>query len=688
MARRRIEPDMDAPRRGAGAKAGSRAKAKAKGRTASRPTRAAKTARRARRAARPWPLRALRFLAYWGMVAGLWGGIAVAGVVVYYGARLPSADTWAVPAREPVVTFVAADGDVLAQRGWSDGGTGAALTLDEMSPWLPAALIAIEDRRFRSHFGLDPIGLARAMWANARAGRFVQGGSTLTQQLAKNVFLSGERSLERKVQELLLAFWLEHRHTKDRILELYLNRVYFGHGRQGVEAASRRYFGHGAADLTLMEAAILAGSLKAPSRLNPESHPRDSAARAALVLRAMREQGVITASQEAAARSTPPSSAPAARRGAMPWAVDAAMRELRERVPDDGGGTEADVTVHTTIVPALQRSAAVALQDAIRTTESKGGDQGAVVLMDGTGAVRAIVGGRDYRKSQFDRATRARRQPGSAFKAFTFLAALEKGLEPASQAYDEPVEIEGWRPKNYDGRYRGPVTLEEAFAQSLNTVAAQIVAHVGSPAIKSVAERLGVRTELSDNLSLSLGTSEVTPLELTAAYAPFANGGRAPEAHLIVRVEGERVLYERADVDDPQVIDPIAYAQMSALLTSVVERGTGVKARLPGVAVGGKTGTSQSYRDAWFVGVVPGVGPGWVASVWIGADDGTPMKGVTGGSAPATAFARLMTAALEGTEIAPARPEDAIALPTYGPPPARRPARVAMPYATESRAAR
>ena len=704
---RRIEPSMDASRRTPAVSKRARPKGKsAKGRMPARAaTNAARQdtrkgtrkntrkdarrdARRARRAARPWPLRALGFLVYWGMIAGLWGGVAVAGIVVYYGARLPAADTWAVPAREPVVTFVAADGDTLAQRGWTDGGTGAALTLDEMSPWLPAALIAIEDRRFRSHFGLDPIGFTRAMVENVRAGRMVQGGSTITQQLAKNVFLTGERSIERKVQELLLAFWLERRHTKDRILELYLNRVYFGHGTQGVEAASRRYFGHGAAELTLMEAAILAGSLKAPSRLNPESHPRDSAARAALVLAAMREQGVITAEQEAAARSTPPSSAPAARRGAMPWAVDAAMRELKERVP----GIEGDVTVHTTIVPAFQRSAAVALSDAIATTESKGGDQGAIVLMDGTGAIRAIVGGRDYRKSQFDRATRARRQPGSAFKAFTFLAALEKGLEPGSQAYDEPVEIEGWSPKNYDGRYRGPVTLEEAFAQSLNTVAAQIVAYVGSSEIKAVAERMGVRTELSDNLSLSLGTSEVTPLELTLAYAPFANGGRAPEAHLIERVEGDATLYERPAVADPQVIDAIAYAQMSGLLRAVVERGTGVKARIPGVAVGGKTGTSQNYRDAWFVGVVPSdalrAGPGWVASVWIGADDGKPMKGVTGGSAPASAWARLMASVLDGTEIAPTRPEDAIALPTYGPPPRPRPAQVAMPYATESRAAR
>ena len=678
MARRRtrssrIEPDMDrsATARGNRAKAAN-AKRGGSRRGAKRPSKGTER--------RSLPARALRFVLYWGMVLGLWGGIAAAGIVVYYGARLPAVDTWAVPAREPVVTLVSADGEVIAQRGLSSDGAAAALTLDEMSPWLPAAVIAIEDRRFRHHFGLDPIGFARAMIANLEAGRLVQGGSTLTQQLAKNVFLSGERSIERKVQELLLAFWLERRFTKDRILEMYLNRVFFGHGTYGVEAASQRYFGHGAAELTLLEAAILAGSLKAPSRLNPESHPRDAAARAELVLAAMLDQGVIDRVTLEAARETPPSSAPAARAGAMPWAIDAAMRELKQRVPD----IEGDVTVRTTIDPRLQRTAAAVLADAVATTEAKGGDQGAVVLMDGAGAVRALVGGRDYRKSQFDRATRAKRQPGSAFKVFTFLAALEKGLEPASQAYDEPVTIEGWSPKNYDGRYRGPVTLEEAFALSLNTVAAQIVAYVGSTEIKRVAERLGVRTELTDNLSLSLGTSEVTPLELTLAYAPFANGGFAPEAHLIERVEGEGVLYERAMVEDPQVIDAVAFAQMSGLLNAVVERGTGVRARIPGVTAGGKTGTSQNYRDAWFVGVVPG----WVAGVWIGADDGAPMKGVTGGSAPADAWRRLMTAVLDGSEVVPADQRGSGALPTYGPPPRERPARVAMPYAVEGQASR
>ena len=606
----------------------------------------------------------------WGLTVAVWGFVAVAVVVIYYGARMPQMSDWAVPDRDPIITLVGMDGEPFAQRSTTSSVAGEALPLEEMSPWLPLAVIAIEDRRFRSHWGLDPRGFARAMVANIQAGRLVQGGSTLTQQLAKNVFLSPDRSVERKVQEALMALWLERKFTKDRILELYLNRVFFGHNAFGVEAASRRYFGKSASELSLMEAAILAGSLKAPSRLNPESHPRDAAARASVVLAAMEQTGSITSDQRAKALTTSPSEAPSIGGNAMRWGSEAVMRELRERVPE----FTADLRVETTISPAMQESAATVLRDAVASVASKGADQGAVVLMDGAGSIRALVGGVDYGKSQFDRASRAERQPGSAFKVFTFLAAIEKGLDPASIAYDEPVEIEGWAPENYDGTYRGPVTLEEAFASSLNTVAAQIVAYVGAPAIKSAAERLGVRTELNDNLSLSLGTSEVTPLELTLAYAPFSNGGYAPEAHFIERVTDAdgNVLYERELVQDPMVIRPDTLSKMQSMLRAVVDRGTGVKARLPGIDVGGKTGTSQSYRDAWFVGTAPG----WVATVWIGNDGGKPMKGVTGGSAPATAWARLMRAVLNGETPQPreSRVERWVTLPPFAPEPRMRPA--------------
>ena len=647
-------PSAKAPRKGARkvASAAKRGGASARGRTDA--------------ASRPLWRRALRRLAYWAVVLGIWAGVGIAGIVVYYGLRLPQVSDWAVPDREPVVTLVGLDGETFAQRGVERREAGSALSLDEMSPWLPAAVIAIEDRRFRRHFGVDPIGLARAMTRNVMEGRFVQGGSTITQQLAKNVFLSSSRTLERKVQEVLIAIWLEHRFSKDRILELYLNRVFFGHGTFGAEAASQRYFGKSARDLSLMEAAILAGSLKAPSRLNPESHPRDSAARARLVLAAMEDHGVITSEQRRDALDTPPDDAPGFRAGALPWASDAVMRELRRRVPE----ITADLSVETTIHVGFQRAAATVLRDAVAANAKKGADQGAVVLMDGAGSVRAIVGGVDYTRSQFDRASRAKRQPGSAFKVFTFLAALEKGLSPASIAYDEPVTIEGWSPRNYDDTYRGPVTLEEAFAASLNTVAAQIVAHVGAPAIKQVAERLGVRTELNDNLSLSLGTSEVTPLELTLAYAPFANGGYAPEAHLIERVtdgDGE-VVYERALVQDPLVVRPEHLEQMRSMMRAVVNGGTGVKARLAGHDAGGKTGTSQQYRDAWFVGTVPG----WVATVWIGNDAGKPMRGVTGGSSPAEAWARLMAAILDGKAPEPREGDRWVTLPTFGPAPRER----------------
>ena len=472
----------------------------------------------------------LRGLFYWCFVLAIWGGIGIAGVVAYYGARMPSASTWAVPDRSPNVKIVSVSNEVMANRGATGG---EALLLGDMSPYIPEAVISIEDRRFYSHFGIDPIGLARAMTTNVLAGRMVQGGSTLTQQLAKNLFLSPERTLERKVQEVLLSVWLEHKFTKDQILEMYLNRVYFGSGSYGVEAASRRYFNKPARDVTLAEAALLAGLLKAPSRLSPAHDPKAAEARAQVVLGAMSDAGYVTDSEIATALTKPPTRAKSYWTGSENYVADMVM----DRLPALIGPVTEDLVVETTIDFHLQREAESAIREAIA---DKGGKlnvgEGALVSLDGTGAVRALIGGRDYSTSQFNRAADALRQPGSAFKPFVYAAALEMGRTPQSVRNDAPVKIGKWTPENYDQKYRGTVTLSDGLTQSLNTIAAQLVMEVGPSQVVKTAHRLGIESPLQANASIALGTSEVTLMELTSAYAPFMNGGFKATPHIIRRV--------------------------------------------------------------------------------------------------------------------------------------------------------
>ena len=379
----------------------------------------------------------------------IWGGIAAAGIVVYYGARMPSVADWAVPDRPPNVKIVSVDGELVANRGMTGG---EAVGLHEMSPYIPMAVIAIEDRRFYSHVGVDPIGLARAVFNNLTRGRFSQGGSTLTQQLAKNLFLKPDRTLERKVQEVLLALWLERKHTKDQILEMYLNRVYFGSGSYGVEAASRRYFGKSARDVTLSQAALLAGLLKAPSTLSPARDPKAAEARAQLVLAAMREEGMIGDKELANAMSAPATRAASYWTGSENYVADRIMEE----VPGLIGDTRDDIIVDTTIDLGLQKLAEKSIRRLIDENGKKlSVSQGALVSIDSTGAVRAMVGGYDYANSQFDRASEAKRQPGSAFKPFVYLAALEQGRTPDSVRNDAPIKIGKWTPDNYHGKYYG-----------------------------------------------------------------------------------------------------------------------------------------------------------------------------------------------------------------------------------------
>ncbi|MEN0088636.1 MAG: PBP1A family penicillin-binding protein [Pseudomonadota bacterium] len=581
-----------------------------------------------------------RFVTYWGLTFGLWGGIAVLCIAGWYAAQMPHSSGWAVPERAPNVRILDLDGQLLANRGVTGG---QAISLGEMSPYIPAAVIAIEDRRFKSHFGIDPIGLSRAMVTNVMAGRVVQGGSTLTQQLAKNLFLTPERSIGRKAQEAVLAIWLEHKYDKDRILEMYLNRVYFGSGATGVEAASLRYFNKSAKDVTLSEAALLAGLLKAPSRLSPARDPEAADARAEVVLAAMLRDGSITRQQHAQAAHVGPQRAERYWSGAEHYVADWVM----DRLPKLVGDVEGDLIVKTSIDGELQAYADTVISDALGAEgDTLNVGQGALVSIDGTGAVRALVGGRDYKDSQFNRAVEAKRQPGSAFKPFVWLAALERGATPRTVRQDAPITVGSWKPKNYDDKYRGPVTLDYALAKSSNTVAARLTMEMGPKTVADTARRLGIGSKLSTNASLALGTSEVSLLELTAAYAPFANGGFDVKPTVIERIETRsgKILYQRPQHDGTRVMREREVSMMNAMLRGVVTGGTGRAAKLNNWQVAGKTGTSQNFRDALFVGYTSNLTTG----IWFGNDDGKPTKKVTGGSMPTRAWHQFMLAAHEG----------------------------------------
>lgn len=587
--------------------------------------------------------RLLKRLFYWMVVCTIWGVIAVGGVVIYYGARLPPTSEWAVPKRPANVKILSADGQLVGNRG--DTG-GEAVHIADMPPYLPGAVIAIEDRRFRQHFGVDPVGLARAVVVNLTARGVSQGGSTLTQQLAKNLFLTQERTFGRKVQEVLLALWLEKTYTKDQILELYLNRVYMGAGAYGVDAAARRYFGKSARDVTPMEAAMLAGLLKAPSRYAPSHDPERSRARAQTVLAAMVETGVITEAQRQAALAQPRMIFTQANSGSENYVADWVMDQL----PSYIGAIDKDVVVETTIDSSMQIQAEAALQAGLALFGDKRDvSQGAVVALDPNGAVKAMVGGIDYSKSQFNRATQAKRQPGSAFKPFTYLTAMERGLTPDTVRPDEPFTWKGWSPHNFEKEYKGPITLKEALAESINTVAARLAIEVGPARVADTAMRLGITSALTATPSIALGTSEVTPLELTTAYVPFSNGGFAVVPHVIKSIKSSdgKVLYVRKGTGIGRVIDPVPLAEMNQMLSETFASGTARKAQIPGWPTGGKTGTSQDFRDAWFVGYTGAL----TCGVWLGNDDSSPTKRGTGGTMAAVVWQHFMLDAHRGKKM-------------------------------------
>ena len=581
----------------------------------------------------------------WLFTLAIWGVVGLLALLAYFAYDLPDLNRLNQLNRHPSVTLQSADGVTLASFG---DLYGDFIPLPAMAPMLPKAVLATEDRRFYSHFGIDPLGLARAMFANLRAGHIVQGGSTITQQLAKNVFLAPERTLKRKVQELLLALWLERKFSKAQILSLYLNRVYFGAGTYGIDAASERYFGKSARSLNLAEAAMLAGLLKAPSRYAPTGNLAGARERAAQVLDNMVAAGAITPAQSAAAKAQPA----AVVRPDLPlrnaryfadWVLDA--------VNDYVGNEPQDLVVVTTLDQKLQSAA----EKAIETVLAKDGGkrdaaQAALVALGDDGAVRALVGGRDYRDSAFNRATQAKRQPGSAFKLFVYLAGFEAGLSPDSTMVDGPISIGNWQPKNTNNRYIGNVSLRQAFAHSINTVAVQVSEKAGRRNVIAVAHRLGITQELEANASIALGTGEVTLLELTGAYAAVANGGMGvlPYGIREIRTREGRVLFRRSGSGPGRVIDADIDRQLNDLLSAVVEDGTGKAARLDRPAAG-KTGTSQDFRDAWFVGYTANL----VAGVWVGNDNDEAMNRVTGGSLPAHIWHDFMTAGLAGAPVEP-----------------------------------
>jgi penicillin-binding protein 1A len=581
-------------------------------------------------------------LLYWSFVFGVWGLIGLVGLFAYYASQLPPIDQLAVPKRPPNIAILADDGALLANRG--DTG-GAAVHLNELPPYLPKAFIAIEDRRFYSHAGIDPIGIARAISRDVLGRGGVEGGSTLTQQLAKNLFLTQERTLSRKIQEAILALWLERRYSKDQILELYLNRVYFGSGAYGVEAAAQKYFGKSAKFVTLSEAAVLAGLMKSPTKLAPNHNLEAANARAAQVITAMAEQGHITEAMAKLALARPAEVVKEKGAGSINYAADYVMDMLDDTV----GAIDEDIVVTTTLDETMQANAERALTEELAAKGDKFGvSQGALVALDPNGAVKALVGGRNYSDSQFNRATSAKRQPGSAFKPFVYLSALEKGLTPETVRDDAPITVKGWSPENYSREYFGPVSLTKALSLSLNTVAVRLGLEVGPKTVVRTAHRLGIVSDLEPNASIALGTSEVTPLELVAAYAAFANGGIGVQPHVIskVRTANGKLLYTRKNSSFGRVIEPQYVAMMNTMMQETLLTGTAHKAELPGWQAAGKTGTSQDWRDAWFVGYTSYL----VAGVWLGNDDGSPTKKTSGGNLPVEIWSRFMKTAHQGVE--------------------------------------
>jgi penicillin-binding protein 1A len=550
-------------------------------------------------------------------------------------AQLPSFEDLKSSPNGQMIRVHASDGSVIVSLGPS---YGEWLPYDRIPRVMRDAMISVEDRRFESHLGVDPIGVARSFQQRYEKGRWTQGGSTITQQLARNIFLNSAKKFGRKFREGILALAMERKFSKDQILELYLNKVYFGGGAYGIDAASRRFFGHGADQLSLSEAAIIAGLVKAPSSYSPTADAEAAVGRAGVVIETMKETGAITAAQAAEADPAKVKLAPAPKQNSVRYFTDWALPQLELLIDE----TVRPLEVWTTLDPDMQREA-----DAAIRTNVPAGAQGALVAIDRDGAVRAMVGGTDYVSSIYNRATQAVRQPGSAFKLFVYLAALEAGKTPEDKELDAPVTIDGWSPRNDSRRNSGEVTLRTAFAYSLNTVAAKLGQQVGFATIADMARRFGITTPVNTHPSMVLGTSEVRLIDLTRAFASVGNKGVAVTPYGITRVTADNETIYQHEVDRNRVlVAPYVAAQMTDLLQTAVNTGTGRAAQI-GRPVAGKTGTTSSSKDGWFLGFSSGLTTG----VWMGRDDARPIRGLHGGTAPAKAFADFMSKAVASRPI-------------------------------------
>ncbi len=591
----------------------------------------------------------LQSLIYGTLVLGVWAMIFLVAFFAVFAVDLPDTSKLYDTQRQPSVSYLDRSGGLLAVRG---SQAAATVDLDKLPPYVPKAFIAIEDRWYYWHFGFNPWGIARSQIYNMQhrgEGGPLRGGSTITQQLARNLFLDLNQNYRRKAQELILAVWLEARFSKKQILELYLNRVYFGAGAYGIEAASQRYFGKPAGQLTLGESALLAGVMKGPSRYSPVASTDRAARRATIVLNEMVEARFITPAERDAAIRVKVRVNPVLANQRAQYFTDWVDDQVRALV---GEPTE-DLVVETTLDLPLQASAEQAIQRGVAAAASQGVEQGALVSLDGEGRIRAYVGGTNYLQSQFDRATTARRQAGSAFKPFVYLTAMEAGRTPETPVSDEPIKIGTWEPKNYTGQFLGAITLRTALAQSVNTVAARLTEELGASNVAATARRLGITSPIQLDPSMALGAVEVSPLEMAQAYAPFSNGGVFAKGYGIERIRTSkgRILYDRGVDRAPRqaVIGQPALAYMVSMMRGVITGGTGTRASVPGFDLAGKTGTTSDYRDAWFVGYTGG----FVTAVWVGKDDNKPMKRVTGGSAPAGIWKDYMTAALPRLKVQP-----------------------------------
>jgi penicillin-binding protein 1A len=564
--------------------------------------------------------------------------------------------------REPQITYLDRTGQVIGVRG---GRYGPPVDIAKLPPYVPAAFVAIEDRRFYEHGAVDPLGMARALVADLTQGRTAQGGSTITQQLARNLFLSSQQTLERKGEEMVYATELERRFSKRQILGMYLSRIYFGSGAYGLEAASQRYFNKPARQLTLREAAMLAAIPKSPAEYDPVSQPQRSAERTALVLDAMVETGAITQAQRARALARPAKVWKSAHTAGAQYFVDWIDGPVRKTL----GPVRTDMIVDTTLDLGAESDAEVAAKGVVDRFAHAGASQAALVAVDGTGRVRAFIGGVDYDASAYDRAALAHRQTGSAFKAFVDLTAMEAGRTPETIEVDEPVTINGWSPHDFEPDYLGSIPLTTAFAQSVNTVAARLADEVGRPNVAATARRLGIVSPVNTDPAMALGTSQLTPLEMAQAYDAFANGGDRVSAFGVERIRTDtgRVLWQRQPAAPAPVIQNPPLDEMQGMMRQVIASGTGARGAIPGYDLAGKTGTTSDFRDAWFCGYTGGL----TTVVWMGRDDNAPMRGITGGSAPTELWRDFMRAALARLPHGP--------IPPGPPPPAPQPPNPALP---------